>query len=116
VREDLGGGERVLGATRAAGIDRLEVLGHRRRLRAAHRAAMARHERVAQDAQQIAEIVVVAQEARLGQHAGERVLDEVLGILAAPAEGPSRSEEPIDVVAEGGGVERTRVMTHEAPA
>jgi hypothetical protein len=43
---------------------------------------MAADEGVAQDAQQVTEIVVVAQEARFGEHLGEGLLHEVLGILA----------------------------------
>jgi hypothetical protein len=38
--------------------------------------------RVAQHAQQVADVIVVAQESRLGEHASEGLLDQVLGLLA----------------------------------
>ena len=66
---------------------------------------MAADEGVAQDPQQVAEIVVVAQEARLGQHLGERLLHEILGVLPRSAQRPRRPIEPVDVVPERGWIE-----------
>ena len=67
VGEDLARLDRGIRPHRARGIDGLELLGHGRGLRAAHGGAVAADEGVAQDPQQVAEIVVVAQEARLGR-------------------------------------------------
>ena len=57
--------------------------------------------------EQIAEIALGApQEPRLGGHAGIRLLNEVLGVLARAAERPSRAVEPVEMVADARGVEQ----------
>ena len=94
-----------LGPAGQARIDRLEAviqrLGSGRR---AGRAARA-DEGVSQDLQQVAEIVVAANPARLGEHAGERLLDEILGVGTRTGQRPGGAEKPVDVVAQGVGIE-----------
>ena len=63
-------------------------------------------ERVAQRAQEVAEIVLVPEQARPGEHARVRLLDEILGVLARAGERPRGPVEPVEVVSEPGGVER----------
>ena len=63
-------------------------------------------ERVAQCAEQVAEVVLTTDDARPGEHARVGLLHEVLGVLARAAEGPGGPEEPVDVISEPCGVER----------
>src|SRR5947209_14861003 len=56
---------------------------------------------VAQDAEQVAQVVFGAQEARLAQDARERLLHKVVRLLARSAEAPRRAVQPVDVIAEG---------------
>ena len=85
-------------------------------LRPAHRGAVAADEGVAQDAQQVAEVVVVAQEARLDEDLGEGLLHEVLGVLARAAQRPRGAVEPVDVIAKRGRIELAGRTTHDAPS
>jgi len=116
VREHLAGTDRRVGPRGHAVVDRLELLGHRGRRRPARAGAVPAHERVAQDAQQVPEIVVVAQQARLGEHARERVLDEVLGVLARAAQRPRRPVQTVDVIAEAGRIQHSRIAGHVGPS
>ena len=54
--------------------------------------------RVAQDAQQVAQVVVAAQPAGPCEHARAGVLDKVLGLVAVAAERPRGAEQPIEVI------------------
>ena len=67
--------------------------------------AQAAHMGVAQHPQQVAEIVVAAQPARLRQHERIGLLHEVLRILAPAAQRPRRPEQPVHVVAQPARVE-----------
>ena len=91
MREHLARFDRRVGAGAERAVGEIELLRDRRRLRATHRGAVAADERVAQDAEEIAEVVVVPQQPRLGEHARIRLLDEIFGVLAAPAQGPGGS-------------------------
>ncbi len=63
-------------------------------------------EGVAQRAQEVAEVVLVAEQARPREQARVGLLDEVLGLLARPAERPGGPVEPVEVVSEPGRIER----------
>jgi hypothetical protein len=57
-------------------------------------------ERVAHRAQQVAELIGVAQAARAGEHPRVGLLDEVLGLVRAAAQPKRGAVEPVDVIAE----------------
>src|SRR5581483_12421989 len=50
--------------------------------------------------EQIADVVLGAQDARLAEHPGEGLLDEVFGLLTRAAEAPCGAIQAIDVIAE----------------
>jgi hypothetical protein len=62
--------------------------------------------RVAQGAQQVSDLVVAAKQARALQHSRERVLDEVLRLVARTAKRPRCAIEHVDVIREGHRIER----------
>src|SRR5581483_1927640 len=62
-------------------------------------------ERVAQDPQQVAEVVLAPDDARLAEHVRERLLHEVLRVFARAAQRPRGPVEAIDVIAEPGRVQ-----------
>ena len=63
-------------------------------------------ERVPQGAQEVAEVVLVAEEARAGEHTRIRLLDQVFRILARARKRPRGAVEPVEVVSEPIGFER----------
>jgi len=96
-----GGDRRVDGAClecRDAVVTQCECLVERHRLRPPLSGAALIQVRVAQDAQQVAEVVVAVQQPPPAEHTQERVLDEVFGLLARAAECPSGSVEPVEMV------------------
>ena len=54
----------------------------------------------------------MAEQARAGEHARVGFLDEVLGVLPRAAECPGGPVEPVEVVSEPGGIERTAPSRH----
>jgi len=54
-------------------------------------------ERVAERPEEIAEVILAAEEAGLRQHPGVRLLHEILGVLSRAAQRPGRPKEPVDV-------------------
>ena len=61
---------------------------------------------VPEGAQEIAEVVLVAEQTRASEDARISFLDEVLRFLAGAAERPSGPVEPVEVVSKPGGIER----------
>ena len=82
------------------------LVGQRVRSQPAALGPFLRQEGVPQCAQEITEIVLVAQKTRTGEHAGVGLLDQVFRILAGTGERPSGPVEPVEVVSEPGGVKR----------
>jgi RNA polymerase sigma factor (sigma-70 family) len=103
---ELAGLERGLRLARLRVGDEVELIGQRPGSQPAALAPLQIQERVAKRAQQVAEVVLAAEQARAGQHARVGFLDEVLGVLARAAERPGGPVEPVEVVSELGGVER----------
>ena len=99
--------ERLLGPGRGPFVDELDAFRQRLRLRSPLPRAPHVQERVAEDAEQVAEVVLVAKEPRPRKHARVRLLDEVLGILARAAERPRGPVEPVEVIAEPSRIELT---------
>ena len=64
-------------------------------------------EGVAQRAQEVAEVVFVAEQARAGEKPRIGFLHEVLSVLTVAAESPGGTVEPVDVVSEPRGIEQT---------
>src|ERR1041384_1692640 len=62
--------------------DRVQLLGQGARAEPAALASLLVEEGVAQRAQEIAEVVLVPEQARPGEHAGVGLLDEVLRVFA----------------------------------
>ena len=62
--------------------------------------------RVAQSAEQVSDLVVAAKQTRALQHPCERVLDEVLRLVAGTAQRPRGAVERVDVIREGHRIER----------
>ena len=83
----------------------VELVGQRAGTQPAALGPLLGQEGVAQRAQQVAEVVLVAEQARAGEHARVRLLDEILRVLAGTGERPGGSVEPVQVVSELGGVE-----------
>src|SRR5919197_6604162 len=90
---ELAGLERALGVGEGVGLVALEILGRGGRGGAAGRRAALGDEGVAQDAQEVAEVVVAADQARLGEHAHAHVLDEVLGVGGGAGQAESGAGE-----------------------
>ena len=88
--------------------DELGVIVERHLGRPAPARAQAADVGVAQHPQEVAEIVVAAQPARLRQHERVGLLHEVLGVLAPAAQRPRRAEQPVHVVAQAARVEPVR--------
>src|SRR5689334_19807528 len=88
-----------------ARVDRLEALGERLGLEPPGRRAAGVDELVAQDAEQIPDVVLVADPARLRQDQRECLLYEVLGVGTGAREGPRGSKESIYVIPQGAGIE-----------
>src|SRR3954447_11636289 len=61
--------------------------------------------RVAEHAQQVAEVVVAAQAPALAQHLLVCLLHEVLRVLTRPGQCPRRAEQAVEVISEVRGVE-----------
>jgi hypothetical protein len=104
-RVDLSGlhGSVWLARTRIG--DEIRLIGQRARTQSSPFASLTREKGVAERAQEVAEIVLVAQEARSPEHARIGLLNEILGVLAGTAERPGGSVEPVEVVSDSGGVE-----------
>ena len=86
--------------------DEVELVGQRAGTQPAALGPLLVQEGVAQRTQEVAEVVLVAKQARAGEQARVGLLDEILGILARAAERPGGPVEPVEVVSEPGGVER----------
>ena len=100
-RVQLLGFEPRSGLRGVAVLDQLEVVGQRASSAAGAPAVRRRrHERVAEHPQQVADVVLGAEHARLAEHARERLLHQVLGLLARAAQAPCSPVEPVDVIAE----------------
>jgi hypothetical protein len=98
--------ERRLWLARLRIGDELELLGQRVGTEATALSPLLGQEGVAQRPEEVAEVVLVAEQAWAGEHARVRFLDEVLGLFARAAERPGGAVEPVEVVSEPGGVER----------
>ena len=85
--------------------DEVELVRQRSRAEAAALGSLLVQERVAQRSQEVPEVVFVAEKARAGEHPRERLLNEVLRILAGPGERPGGPVEPVEMVSEPGGFE-----------
>ncbi len=79
---DLPSLERALRLRRRVLVDELLALRKRRGPRPAALGAEPVEERVPEDAEEVAEVVLAAEEARPREHTCVRVLDEILGVLA----------------------------------
>ena len=97
--QDLAHLEGALGLVGAAGIRRLHVLELRSGLWPARAGAQPRVERVAQGAHQIAALVA-ADHPGSSQDARERLLHEILGILAGSAQRPGGAVESVEMLTE----------------
>jgi hypothetical protein len=97
---ELAGLEGALRVGGGVGLEPLEVLGRHHRGRAAGGRAALGDEGIAQDPQQVAEVVVAAHEARLGEHAHAHVLDEVLGVGGRAGHAEGGAVEAVEMVSE----------------
>src|SRR5439155_20601435 len=86
--------------------DEVELVGQRARPQSAALGPLLVQEGVAQRTQEVAEIVLLAEQAWAAEQARIGLLDEVLGVLARAAERPGGPVEPVEVVSKPGGVKR----------
>ena len=63
--------------------------------------------------EQVADIVLAPHPAGLREHAGERLLHEVLGFDTGAGQRPRGSEQPIDVIAQRARIQRP-IWSHRA--
>ena len=84
--------------------DEVELLRQRIGARPPALRSLLIQERVPQRAQEVAEIVVSAEQPRPLQQLRVRLLHEVLGILTRAAKRPRGSVEPVDVISKPGGI------------
>ena len=103
---DLIGLERGLGVARQRVLDEVELVRERLRPQPSALGTLLVQERVAQRAQQVAEVVLVPEQAWPREHARVRLLDEILGVLPRAGQRPCGPVEPVEMAAEPGGVER----------
>jgi hypothetical protein len=106
-RVELAGFERGVRIARLRVGEGVELVGQRVGTQAAALGPLLRQKGVPERAQEVAEVVLVAEQARAGEHACVGLLDETLGVLARAAERPGGPVEPIEVVSEPSGVERS---------
>src|SRR5215216_1360624 len=69
-------------------------------------------EGIAQHLEQVAEVIVVADPARLREHPRERLLHEVLGFNTRTGQRPRSPKQAIDVVAQGAWIEHPVESRH----
>src|SRR5439155_5893799 len=112
VRERGDGGVELAGLECGLRLERLQVgdevelVGKRAGTESAALGPFLVQERIAQRTQEVAEVVLVVEQARASEQARVGLLDEVLGILARAAERPSGPVKPVEVVSEPSGIER----------
>ncbi len=85
--------------------DEVELVGKRIWSQPAALSSLLRQEGVAQRTQEVAQVVLVMEEARSRKDPRIRLLDEVLGLLPRAAQRPGRPVEPIEMISELGTVE-----------
>src|SRR3954470_686463 len=77
------------------------------RAQAAARGPLLVQEGVPHRTQEVAEVVLVAEQAGTGKHPGVGLLHQILSVLARARERPRSPVEPVEVISEPGGVERS---------
>ncbi len=78
--------------------DEVELRGARPGTKPAACRSLLVQEGVAQRTQEIAEVVLVAEQARPSEHACVGLLDEILGVLTRAAQSPRGPVEPVEMV------------------
>ena len=90
--------KRPLRLTQLSRIGRVVVIRRGHRHRPAARGATAAEERVAQHPHHVVQLVIAAQDPRPCKHVSERLLNEILGILARAAQRPRGAIKTVHVL------------------
>ena len=102
---ELAGLDRSVRLARLRVGDEVELLGQRAGAQPAALGSLLGQEGVAQRTEEVAEVVLVAEQPGSPEHARVGLLDEVLGVLAGAAERPGGPVEPVYVISEPSRVE-----------